>query len=108
MWSIGTTRSGPYSEIFVGRASRLKRERKDRPPDRRLLMTLTNEPFQLVDAGVRERTPQTGNTVTVAYISICEVTLQAFDLVSVAPGLQHRLDAADNEDGQDPAERGVQ
>jgi hypothetical protein len=48
MWSIGTTRSGPYSEIFVGRASRLKRERKDQPPDRRLLMTLTNEPFQPV------------------------------------------------------------
>jgi hypothetical protein len=32
----------------VGRASRLKRERKDGPPDRRLLMTLTNEPFQPV------------------------------------------------------------
>jgi hypothetical protein len=32
----------------VGRASRLKRERKDQPPDRRLLMTLTNEPFQPV------------------------------------------------------------
>jgi hypothetical protein len=32
----------------VGRAIRLKRERKDRPPDRRLLMTLTNEPFQPV------------------------------------------------------------
>ena len=32
----------------MGRASRLKRERKDQPPDRRLLMTLTNEPFQPV------------------------------------------------------------
>jgi hypothetical protein len=30
----------------VGRASRLKRERKVRPPNRRLLMTLMNEPFQ--------------------------------------------------------------
>jgi hypothetical protein len=32
----------------VGRASRQKRERKDQPPERRLLMTLTNEPFQPV------------------------------------------------------------
>ena len=32
----------------MGRASRLKRERKDLPSDRRLLMTLTNEPVQPV------------------------------------------------------------
>jgi hypothetical protein len=32
----------------VGRASRLKRERKDLPSDRRLLMTMTNEPVQPV------------------------------------------------------------
>lgn len=32
----------------MGRASRLKRDRKSGPPDGRLLMTLTNEPFQPV------------------------------------------------------------
>lgn len=32
----------------MGRASRLKRERKSGPQDRHLLMTLTNEPFQPV------------------------------------------------------------
>jgi hypothetical protein len=32
----------------VGKASRQKRERKERPPSGHLLMTLTNEPFQPV------------------------------------------------------------
>jgi hypothetical protein len=32
----------------MGRASRLKQERKSRFQDRHLLMTLTNEPFQPV------------------------------------------------------------
>lgn len=32
----------------MGKASRLKRERKEEPPGKRLLVTLTNEPFQPV------------------------------------------------------------